>query len=412
MHEYRYITSTVMLSPPYTSIKTTVKVLRMLYPLLLRNGYQLWNIHGDLVRHTKSAVDNRKVEEVIDKALLNLFEFIEEAERSLHDAISLLTVACIKFVGMYSPMNSGHKVKSLATFQHEDCIALLMNGSGALGLDQSFVTHDFLMEPFWDKSNLSSYKAGTSWSSRLLLLLPSKSLLKKLSTNKGTVAFSVVLQWAHMRDERLRYHPHLKILGIPTWNIGGKADITLFCTCQLSKKLFLTTEHLDNIEHHAYCICMDSVCNVPGSDNGQTEPSLADLKGVTPSGVSGLDTNSRTRAFPQGILCPAAAIPRTTTTETRVHAKAESSQTHRPSTSRRANARPDRTIVLSLVVLVMATDGGPRFKSIKSLPMDYRFKGEKGSSGDSGMSVSTPENGSGNMDRVVEDDSPYGNMLD
>lgn len=60
----------------------------------------------------------------------------------------------------------------------------------------------------------------------------------------------------------------------------------------------------------------------------------------------------------------------------------------------------------------MATDGGPRFKSIKSLPVDYRFKGEKGSSGDSGMSVSIPENGSGNMDRVVEDDSPYGHMLD
>ncbi|GJS71703.1 myosin-1 isoform X1 [Tanacetum coccineum] len=56
----------------------------------------------------------------------------------------------------------------------------------------------------------------------------------------------------------------------------------------------------------------------------------------------------------------------------------------------------------------MATDGGPRFKSIKSLPVDYRFKGEKGSVGDSGVSVSIPENGSGNMDRVVDDDSPYG----
>ncbi|GKC80644.1 hypothetical protein Tco_1131418 [Tanacetum coccineum] len=56
----------------------------------------------------------------------------------------------------------------------------------------------------------------------------------------------------------------------------------------------------------------------------------------------------------------------------------------------------------------MASDGGPRFKSIKSLPVDYRFKGEKGSVGDSGVSVSIPENGSGNMDRVVDDDSPYG----
>lgn len=71
----------------------------------------------------------------------------------IHVIEQQLTVAGIKFVGMYSPMNSGHKVKSLATFQHdEDCLALLMDGSGALGLDLSFVTHVFLMEPIWDKS--------------------------------------------------------------------------------------------------------------------------------------------------------------------------------------------------------------------------------------------------------------------
>lgn len=52
--------------------------------------------------------------------------------------------------------------------------------------------------------------------------------------------------------------------------------------------------------------------------------------------------------------------------------------------------------------------GGARFKSIKSLPVDYRFmeKAEKGASG--GISVSIPENGSGNMDRDVDDESPYG----
>jgi hypothetical protein len=37
-------------------------------------------------------------------------------------------------------------------FQNDaDCMALLMDGSGALGLDLSFVTHVFLMEPIWDK---------------------------------------------------------------------------------------------------------------------------------------------------------------------------------------------------------------------------------------------------------------------
>nr|XP_043610124.1 F-box protein At3g54460 [Erigeron canadensis] len=71
----------------------------------------------------------------------------------IHVIAQQLMVAGIKFVGMYSPMHSGIKVKSLATFQHdEECMALLMDGSAALGLDLSFVTHVFLMEPIWDKS--------------------------------------------------------------------------------------------------------------------------------------------------------------------------------------------------------------------------------------------------------------------
>nr|XP_043623219.1 myosin-1 isoform X2 [Erigeron canadensis] len=68
----------------------------------------------------------------------------------------------------------------------------------------------------------------------------------------------------------------------------------------------------------------------------------------------------------------------------------------------------------------MASDGAGRFKSIKSLPGDYRFSGLgekvklKGSdnnnnnSSSSLMSVTIPENGGGNIDRVVDDDSPYG----
>lgn len=43
-------------------------------------------------------------------------------------------------------------MKSLATFQHDqNCMALLMDGSAALGLDLSFVTHVYLMEPIWDR---------------------------------------------------------------------------------------------------------------------------------------------------------------------------------------------------------------------------------------------------------------------
>ncbi|KAL4600672.1 hypothetical protein ACB092_11G215000 [Castanea dentata] len=71
----------------------------------------------------------------------------------IHVIEQQLTIAGIKFAGMYSPMHSSNKMKSLAMFQNdESCMALLMDGSAALGLDLSFVTHVFLMEPIWDKS--------------------------------------------------------------------------------------------------------------------------------------------------------------------------------------------------------------------------------------------------------------------
>ncbi|KAJ0510417.1 putative chromatin remodeling SNF2 family [Helianthus annuus] len=88
--------------------------------------------------------NNRSLEKV-----LIFSQFLEH----IHVIEQQLMVAGIKFVGMYSPMHSVNKVKSLATFQHDDeCLALLMDGSAALGLDLSFVTHVFLMEPIWDKS--------------------------------------------------------------------------------------------------------------------------------------------------------------------------------------------------------------------------------------------------------------------
>eukprot|EP00249_Psilotum_nudum_P017494 c26350_g1_i1 orf=79-4755(+) len=64
-----------------------------------------------------------------------------------------LTEAGIKVAGLYSPMHSMNKMKSLLSFQNDiDCTVLLMDGSAALGLDLSFVTHVFLMEPIWDRS--------------------------------------------------------------------------------------------------------------------------------------------------------------------------------------------------------------------------------------------------------------------
>lgn len=64
-----------------------------------------------------------------------------------------LTKAGIQFASLYSPLHSYKKAKGLAAFLNDvNCLALLMDGSAALGLDLSFVTHVYLMEPIWDKS--------------------------------------------------------------------------------------------------------------------------------------------------------------------------------------------------------------------------------------------------------------------
>ncbi|XP_050386557.1 F-box protein At3g54460 [Argentina anserina] len=84
----------------------------------------------------------------LDKVLV-FSQFLEH----IHVIEQQLTIAGIKYAGMYSPMHSGNKMKSLATFQNDtSCTVLLMDGTAALGLDLSFVTHVFLMEPIWDRS--------------------------------------------------------------------------------------------------------------------------------------------------------------------------------------------------------------------------------------------------------------------
>ncbi|XP_009361966.2 F-box protein At3g54460 isoform X1 [Pyrus x bretschneideri] len=71
----------------------------------------------------------------------------------IHVIEQQLAIAGIKYAGMYSPLHASNKLKSLAMFQHDpSCTVLLMDGSAALGLDLSFVTHVFLMEPIWDRS--------------------------------------------------------------------------------------------------------------------------------------------------------------------------------------------------------------------------------------------------------------------
>ncbi|OMO99052.1 SNF2-related protein [Corchorus capsularis] len=91
---------------------------------------------------------NESYKRLPEKVLI-FSQFLEH----IHVIEQQLTFAGIKFAGMYSPMHSSNKMKSLAMFQYDDnCMALLMDGSAALGLDLSFVTHVFLMEPIWDRS--------------------------------------------------------------------------------------------------------------------------------------------------------------------------------------------------------------------------------------------------------------------
>ncbi|KAM3290230.1 F-box protein [Capsicum chacoense] len=86
---------------------------------------------------------------IIPQKVIIFSQFLEH----IHVIEQQLAVAGISFASLYSPMPSINKVKALATFQRDvDCMALLMDGSAALGLDLSFVTHVYLMEPIWDKS--------------------------------------------------------------------------------------------------------------------------------------------------------------------------------------------------------------------------------------------------------------------
>ncbi|KAL9677507.1 hypothetical protein QQ045_005739 [Rhodiola kirilowii] len=85
----------------------------------------------------------------VSEKVIIFSQFLEH----IHVIEQQLRVAGISFVGLYSPMHSCNKIKSLATFQHDNsCMTLLMDGTAALGLDLSFVTHVFLMEPIWDRS--------------------------------------------------------------------------------------------------------------------------------------------------------------------------------------------------------------------------------------------------------------------
>ncbi|KAK1669928.1 hypothetical protein QYE76_058087 [Lolium multiflorum] len=83
-----------------------------------------------------------------DKVII-FSQFLEH----IHVIEQQLTIAGITYAGMYSPMPLGTKRSALMKYKEDPtCMALLMDGTAALGLDLSFVNHVFLMEPIWDRS--------------------------------------------------------------------------------------------------------------------------------------------------------------------------------------------------------------------------------------------------------------------
>ncbi|KAI5002062.1 hypothetical protein ZWY2020_026712 [Hordeum vulgare] len=83
-----------------------------------------------------------------DKVII-FSQFLEH----IHVIEQQLTIAGITYAGMYSPMPLGTKRSALTKYKEDPtCMALLMDGTAALGLDLSFVNHVFLMEPIWDRS--------------------------------------------------------------------------------------------------------------------------------------------------------------------------------------------------------------------------------------------------------------------
>ncbi|KAJ8423789.1 hypothetical protein Cgig2_023111 [Carnegiea gigantea] len=100
-------------------------------------------------REELCARQNNGSSETPAQKVLIFSQFLEH----IHVIEQQLAIAGIKFTGMYSPMNASSKKKSLANFQHDPAfMVLVMDGTAALGLDLSFVTYVFLMEPIWDRS--------------------------------------------------------------------------------------------------------------------------------------------------------------------------------------------------------------------------------------------------------------------
>lgn len=126
---------------------TSSKVSYLIGRLKDLNQSNRKNAHCTRIINNSSALDHESAT-LPDKVII-FSQFLEH----INVIEEQLTIAGIKYGALYSPLHSHNKMKSLISFQEdENCMALLMDGSAALGLDLSFVTHVFLMEPIWDRS--------------------------------------------------------------------------------------------------------------------------------------------------------------------------------------------------------------------------------------------------------------------
>lgn len=133
---------------------------------------------------------------VVPEKVLIFTQFLEH----IHVIEQQLAANDIKYTGMYTPMHSSNKKKSLAKFQHDSsCMALLMDGSAALGLDLSFVTHVFLMEPIWDRSMEEQVI------SRAHRMGASRPIHVETLAMRGTIE-EQMLEFLQDADKRRRFH--------------------------------------------------------------------------------------------------------------------------------------------------------------------------------------------------------------
>eukprot|EP00899_Mesostigma_viride_P015234 jgi/Mesvir1/23711/Mv18658-RA.2 len=101
----------------------------------------------------------------------------------------------IRHANIFNPMNMERKREQLALFQSDgSCGVLLMDESGSLGLDLSFVTHVFLMEPIWDRS---VEEQVVSRAYRMGALRP---ILVETLAMKGTAEESMLSLLAHAEE--------------------------------------------------------------------------------------------------------------------------------------------------------------------------------------------------------------------